>query len=1227
MASDREIFAGLDEMSGLGLALERKRRAQAAMLALMGLATPQKDDDDRKKWKKPRQPAASGAQPVPRPRQTPRAPTASSLLAPRANDQVKQGLALKSQSAVVKLASYASGASRLGALTSYLSHQGEIALEREDGSKVQGIGEVRGLALQWAEDAPEREPSKDILMFHVEVKGQKDREAIGASLAEALSGHKFAWRSEQTAEGVHIEVATVAASSQKNASGKAERLYATQKSLSGLERRLDTAFGAETSFEDRGWSHGVEGAARYLSRLTRDGQQEAQLSTGKVLSGHQANLAVAKEWKRSMRSREQRDCAHVILSVRPGTDKEAFVAAARATLHRAFEGHEFVFAMHENRQHLHVHAVVKMEAKTGERMHPGIADFTRWRQTLAEEARERSILMESTSRFESANVPGYKLKDIRQVERGIAPENVRRRVEAVQTNAVHVPTRAEGRERARAVAGEWQALAPQLAGDAAPRREPPIGAGMTRLYRFEPAGAPASSAPLFTSQRSVAESMAGEGRGDLTYIDVPRSRLSELTASRKNPERDFVVPAVFAQTSKPLGTYPGAIVLHLRTRTLQAVARIEALERAQTTERAKPSEKVMLDILHNDKYHINVDDNAPTTASVGPPTSKEARPMPDAQTMEMTRNDLRKQLDRIVAATPVEHRDRMRVISNKVADNWDTGIEQQKKIERQMGSVQGDHYVEPRQKAFDNFTAYVPEQRGQTVRYAHKLDNGSAGQVAFRDNGRRIEVDDWRHKEATLAALQLASEKWEAITVKGPPRYQNMVVSLAAEHGFKIANRELQDRVEEERARLQVQRTQQQDQRPSLSEGTTPLQVPDPAQAERRAGDAYTEVSAYRTEAVKQFMDVVRQARHGEGVAGNQFEKPEAAEVAIAVARQQALNSLAESDRHQFAVVSSRFVEANNGISHERLDAAEERVRRGEETVPADALALGGQQRAPSGAAPAQQVRKAQDANAGPQPESITGEFVGQGTSPYKGERNATPSPHADIRTENGTMRVWGVNIPEAINKAEVDPGDRITLAISSRERVQKDVRFKDEQTGQWKTETRDVWRNNWSAEVHEKAREGEDPGQTQAQAPAQAQAIGEAPAIRSQTEVSQRDGAAQVQPVGGRTETERQAELRIIAEQTKREAVRETVQAHVSEVRHETPADPGYRSEGQAASARAAERAVEESPAASIPVTPETSPEIEQLAERQEAVKQESALAQAETQAAERQRPRAQRM
>ena len=133
--------------------------------------------------------------------------------------------------------------------------------------------------------------------------------------------------------------------------------------------------------------------------------------------------------------------------------------AARATLAKEFSGHEYVFVMHTNRQHIHVHAAVRLTNAEGKKIDPRIADFSRWRSTLAEEARERNIPMESVRRFDQAHAPGYKLKDVNMVERGIAPEAARRRIERVKNKEIHRPTRPEGRHRAAEAARQWSNLA------------------------------------------------------------------------------------------------------------------------------------------------------------------------------------------------------------------------------------------------------------------------------------------------------------------------------------------------------------------------------------------------------------------------------------------------------------------------------------------------------------------------------------------------------------------------------------------------------------------------------------------------------------------------------------------------------------------------------------------------------------------------------------------------
>jgi hypothetical protein len=66
-------------------------------------------------------------------------------------------------------------------------------------------------------------------------------------------------------------------------------------------------------------------------------------------------------------------------------------------------------------------------------------------------------------------------------------------------------------------------------------------------------------------------------------------------------------------------------------------------------------------------------------------------------------------------------------------------------------------------------------------------------------------------------------------------------------------------------------------------------------QAERDAkyAEAYRDVSEHKPAAVDSFVTVLRDSRYGEGQTRNPYEMREDAEVAIAMARRQAINSLA----------------------------------------------------------------------------------------------------------------------------------------------------------------------------------------------------------------------------------------------------------------------------------------------------------------------------------------------
>lgn len=74
----------------------------------------------------------------------------------------------------------------------------------------------------------------------------------------------------------------------------------------------------------------------------------------------------------------------------------------------------------------------------------------------------------------------------------------------------------------------------------------------------------------------------------------------------------------------------------------------------------------------------------------------------------------------------------------------------------------------------------------------YQVEYTNADGLGFVDRGRNIVIADWRDESVTLAALQLSAAKWRSFEVTGNDEYKAMCARLAAQHGFKISNLELQ---------------------------------------------------------------------------------------------------------------------------------------------------------------------------------------------------------------------------------------------------------------------------------------------------------------------------------------------------------------------------------------------------------------------------------------------------
>jgi hypothetical protein len=133
-----------------------------------------------------------------------------------------RALASGSQPAVVKLASFGSGA-RLGAMINYVSRNGEVAVENERGQELRGRDEISMIRGEWNHLMKNRAESRDIGTFAVDISGGFDpggglRAQARALLKSGLGDRRFAFAIKGRENGYTIEGVTVCAIATENGS-------------------------------------------------------------------------------------------------------------------------------------------------------------------------------------------------------------------------------------------------------------------------------------------------------------------------------------------------------------------------------------------------------------------------------------------------------------------------------------------------------------------------------------------------------------------------------------------------------------------------------------------------------------------------------------------------------------------------------------------------------------------------------------------------------------------------------------------------------------------------------------------------------------------------------------------------------------------------------------------------------------------------------------------------
>jgi len=143
---------------------------------------------------------------------------------------------------------------------------------------------------------------------------------------------------------------------------------------------------------------------RHLDYISRNGRLTLEGTDGERFEGRAAMKALALDWAMEAMlepgGRRDRPLSRsIVLSMPRGTDAMRLQDAARAFAKEAFEERFlYVFALHDEGSHPHVHLTVRTLGSDGARLNPRKADLEVWRQLFAQALRDRGVEAEASPR-------------------------------------------------------------------------------------------------------------------------------------------------------------------------------------------------------------------------------------------------------------------------------------------------------------------------------------------------------------------------------------------------------------------------------------------------------------------------------------------------------------------------------------------------------------------------------------------------------------------------------------------------------------------------------------------------------------------------------------------------------------------------------------------------------------------------------------------------------------
>jgi hypothetical protein len=168
-----------------------------------------------------------------------------------------------------------------------------------------------------------------------------------------------------------------------------------------IRRRIEAtlAAGPQVVVKVAGGGRGMKGIGAHFRYISSNGTLEMEDDRGVRSAGREALHDLVEQWRhggaRIDTVARRREALNLLLSMPHDTPPDRLLLAAREFAREALPEHTYVFVLHEHQAHPHVHLVVRLESRSGQRL-KSWGERYRWRELFAQKLRDQGVPAQAT---------------------------------------------------------------------------------------------------------------------------------------------------------------------------------------------------------------------------------------------------------------------------------------------------------------------------------------------------------------------------------------------------------------------------------------------------------------------------------------------------------------------------------------------------------------------------------------------------------------------------------------------------------------------------------------------------------------------------------------------------------------------------------------------------------------------------------------------------------------